>query len=229
MKYIWELMAQAKAEEIEPEQITFKKAEEFSPYMEMSFENLNDKHVPNIAQVNPYYRFTSVFKDYFNPDGEDEDIIRKQLFNVIVHYLAELDTYMGMTWREYEILLLIEDIKLGVFGKQTQEDFEFFKPVEKKIVCENVLRLYTIGEGIFLFQDIVKKLYPDSMVYGNLADKDVLMTHLFVKETDVDRRRIEVLKKLLLPCFYEVEIYWISLFGLLGVDVTMKQEEFLMY
>ena len=88
MKYIWELVALAKSQELRPTDIVFTSAKEFSPYLELSFEDLNDYSVPSVAEVNPYYRFLVVFKDYFDPDYDGDSEIRTELFNLIIHYLG---------------------------------------------------------------------------------------------------------------------------------------------
>ena len=229
MKYMWELVARAKSKEINPTNITFISAKEFSPYLELSFEDLNDYSVPNAVEVNPYYRFLTVFKDYFDPDYDGDVVIREELFNLIIHYLAELDTYMGMTKRDYEIILAIDDIEYGLYGDELREGFSMFSLLEKKVVAENLLRFHVLGEGVYLFQDTVRKLYKKAMIYGNLTDKDLLMVHLLVEEAKAHRIRIKTLENLFLPYHYEVEIYWIHLFGITGIDGAMKMEEMVMY
>ena len=229
MKYIWELMVRAKAREMRPTELVFAPAKVFSPYLELNFEDLNDSGVPSVAEVNPYYRFLSVFKDYFDPDYEGDVEIRHELFNLIVHYLAELDTYMGMTRREYEIILVIDDIEHGLYGDEVCDGFSLFDLLEKKIVANSLLRFYILNEGVYLFQDTIRKLYKRSTVYGNLTGRDVLLIHLLVEESEVHVRRVQVLESLFLPYHYEVEIYWIHLFGIMGIDGAMKMGEMVMY
>jgi len=229
MKYIWELVARAKSQELKPADIEFMPAKKFSPYLELSLEDLNDYSVPSVAEVNPYLRFLTVFKNYFNPDYDEDHEFRNELFNLIIHYLAELDTHMGITKRDYEVILASHDIESGLYGEELANGFRLFSLLEKKAVTANLLRLYTSNEGVHLFQDAVGKLYKKSTVYGNYTDRDVVMTHLLVEESEEHIGRIQVLKSMFLPCHYEVEIYWIHLFGIIGIDGAMKQEEMVMY
>jgi len=229
MKYIWELVARAKSQEMRPSELMFIPAKDFSPYLELNFEDLNDTRIPSVLEVNPYYRFLIVFKDYFDPNYDGDACIRNEFFNLTIHYLAELDTYMGMTKREYEINFVIADIERGDYGVAVREDFRLFSLLEKKVVADNLLRLHTLSEGVFLFQDAVRRLYQKAMVYGNLTDRDVLMVHLLVEESREHRARIGVLKKLFLPCYYGVEIYWMHLFGIVGIDRAMRMGEVVMY
>ena len=229
MKYIWELIARAKGKEMTPTDITFIPAKTFSPYLELNFEDLNHQGIPDVVEVNPYYRFLAVFKDYFAPDYHEDIEIRHELFNLIIHYLAELDTHMGMTKREYELIFVIDDIKRKLYGDTTANDFSLFTPLEKKMVAESLLRHYTLNEGVYLFQQTVRQLYQKATIYGNLTDKDVLLVHLLVEESEEQRQRIQVLKKLFLPYYYEVEIYWIHLFGIIGIESAMKLDEMVLY
>lgn len=229
MKHIWELLAKAKQQELNPTDITFIPAKEFSPYLEISFENLNDNNIPSIVEVNPYYRFLTVFKDYFAPDYHDDEKIRNELFNLIVHYLAELDTYMGMTKRDYEIIHTYEDILSGHYGDEMRDSFNLFNLPEKKIVASNLLKLHELSEGVYLFQKIIIKLYPKASIYGNLTDNDTLFVHLLVEENEEHKLKLKMLKTLFLPVYYELEIYWINLFGIIGVDASMILDEIVMY
>ena len=229
MKYMWELIVRAKAQEVKLTDITFIPAKQFSPYLELSFEDLNDNNVPDVVEVNPYYRFLVVFKDYFDPDYHGDVVIRTELFNLIIHYLAELDTYMGMTRREYEIILAVEDVERGLYGDEVRDGFKLFDVLEKKVVADNLLRLYTLGEGVYLFQDTIRKLYKKATIYGNLTDEDMLMVHLLVEESEIDERKVRTLERLFVPYHYDVEIFWIHLFGIIGVGAAMKLEEIVMY
>jgi len=230
MKYIWDLMARANAQEIPHNSLTFIPAKNFSPYLEISMENLNDTQIPEIIEVNPYYRFLPVFNDYFKPDYHDDECIREELFNLIIHYLANLDTYMGMTKREYEIILTIEDIKNGTVDPTIKDDFgKLFTISEQKIIGNNFLKHHTLNEGIYLFGDCVKKLYKKATIYGNLTEKDELLVHLLVGESDIHKARLNVLKQLFLPEYCDMELYWIFFCGIVGIDVAMTLDEMVMY
>lgn len=229
MTYIWELMAHAKSQGIHPATLTFRKALRFSPGLELSFEDLNQNTIPSTVEVNPYYRFVTVFKDYFAADYNEDIEIRHELFNLMMHYLAELDTHMGMTKREYELAFVVEDIERGLYGGGISDGFQLFTPLEKKIVAEQLLRLHELSERVYLFQETVKKLYAKAVVYGHLTDQDGLMVHVCVEESAAHRTKIQTLACLFLPIHDEVAIYWIHLFGIMGVDGAMKQEEIVMY
>jgi hypothetical protein len=229
VKYIWELVVQAKQLGVSKEKINFTYPQRFSPYMEMSFEHLNEVDFISEVEVNPYYRFLEVFKGYYHPDNLDDLEIRGILFDLIVHYLAELDSHMGLTKVEYHINFVIRDIERGIFGDLVREQFKTCSLLEKKQVANNVLRFYITGEGIYLFQDSIKKLFEKATIFANINDKDMLLVHLAVPETKEREQKVQLLKTIFLPFKYEIRIYWEHLFGVIGVPGLMKQGEILMY
>jgi len=50
-----------------------------------------------------------------------------------------------------------------------------------------------------------------------------------VEESKAHVKRIKVLESLFSPYHYEVEIYWIQLFEIVGIDGAMRQEDIVMY
>jgi len=68
MNYIWELAIRAKKGDIDLDSITYRFDEDFSPYMELSFADINESGIPTIVDINPYYRYYEVFKNLLSPD-----------------------------------------------------------------------------------------------------------------------------------------------------------------
>ena len=229
MNYIWELLVRGRQQGLSGEEITFTYPERFSPYTELAFDHLNQSEVVTVAEVNPYYRFNEVFKGYFHLDYLEDIEVREVLFDVLIHYLADLDSYMGMTKREYHINFTIREIGDGIYGETVKEGFQVCTLKEKKIIAENVLRLHQTGEGIYLFQDSIRKIFNKATIFANNSDRDMLLIHLAVPETKEREQKVELLKTIFLPFKYEMRIYWEYLFGVVGVPELMKQGEILMY
>jgi len=68
MTYVWELAINAPRRGIEPASIMYKFDDEFSPYIELSFTDINEPGIPQIVHINPYQRYYSVFKTLLNPN-----------------------------------------------------------------------------------------------------------------------------------------------------------------
>ena len=72
MNYIWEIVLSAKKNGIEEEQLQYQQAREYSPYMEVSFYDLNIASVDyNRIEVNPFYRFHDIFDRLLNLNNTD--------------------------------------------------------------------------------------------------------------------------------------------------------------
>ena len=83
MHYTWKLAIRALRSGMDPKSIRYKFDDEFSPYMEINFTDLNEKGIPDVVYINPYYRYYSVFKELLNPNLSLNDReFRRLLLNV---------------------------------------------------------------------------------------------------------------------------------------------------
>ena len=129
MNYIWEILLKADKKNIPRRKIKFKKAKVCSPYMELSFHELNYTPVPDnySVEVNEYYRFYEIFKDLFNFNLVESQELREVLFDILLHYLAELDLRMGLNKTEFYKKFLLKDISNVVFGEELAKNILFLK------------------------------------------------------------------------------------------------------
>ena len=65
MNYIWDIIIKARQLGIDETKIKFIAAKSYSPYMELSNENINFKDIEQEVELNPYYRFFEIFKYFF--------------------------------------------------------------------------------------------------------------------------------------------------------------------
>ncbi|MBC1778412.1 iron-dependent peroxidase [Listeria booriae] len=230
MMFSWQFYIRRIQENIDVDSIIFKMPKRYSPYMELSFENLNTVSVQESElEVNPYYRFGTIFNGMFSLDDTENKSIKSTLFDLIFHYLTELDCMQGMTKREFYIRFVCNDIERGLFGVRVAEDFQCLAQAEKQIIANNIIRLYKTGEGVYLFQDTVMQLFPKATIFAHIGDKDRLIIHLHTRETTEKSQKIGLLRALFLPFKYELEFYWEYIFGVLAEDAFMRQEEMMMY
>ena len=83
MNYVWELAIKAKRADIEQNSITYIFDDDFSPYLELSFVDLNEKGIPSKVAINPYYRYYIVFKELLNSDISMGDMeFKEMLLNI---------------------------------------------------------------------------------------------------------------------------------------------------
>ncbi|GIO01000.1 hypothetical protein J5TS2_16680 [Brevibacillus halotolerans] len=229
MNYIWDLLIKAERSGIEKKRVQFALAKVFSPYMELSLENLNAKEVDQIVEINPYYRFYEIFRDLFDPNIETDVELRNSLFDVLIHFLAEIDLMQGMNKREYYIRFLQQDLETGVFGRSVEDNIHLFTKEEREMIASNLLRLYETGEAVYLLKDTTKKVFTRSTIYANCEEKDELLFYIGQPETPIARAKIELIKDLFLPVRFSTELYWSYHFGIMEVEETMQVDYIALY
>lgn len=146
MNYVWDLLMRAREQELDVNSFRFVPAVSYSPYMELSLTELNTSELEQVVEINPYYRFYSIFRDLFPPDAEEYLELRESLFDIMIHFLAETDLYQGMNRREYHIRFVQRDIGNGIFGPKVRESFAQLNRDEQDAIAEGLLRLYETGK-----------------------------------------------------------------------------------
>lgn len=229
MNYIWDLIIQAERLGAAKQHIRFTPAKVYSPYMELSQEYINAKFVEQEVEINPYYRFYDIFRDLFDINYSDEMELRQAVFDVVIHFLADIDLLQGMNRREYYIQFVLRDLEAGIFGSQVQKSIPLFSQDEQEMIANNILRLYETGEGIYLLRDTMSKLFKRSTIYANCEEKDELLFFVGQEETETARAKIELVKDLFLPVRFHTELYWNDHFGIIGVEETMLIDRIALY
>ncbi|RNB52780.1 iron-dependent peroxidase [Brevibacillus gelatini] len=229
VNYIWDLVIKARRAGIAKEELVFKAAKVYSPYMELSLEAINAKTVDKTVEVNPFYRFEDIFRELFDVNYTGESELRQVLFDIVTHLLAEIDLTQGMNKREYYIRFVLRDLEAGLFGSQAAENIKLFTRDEQEIIAGNLLRLYETGEAVYLLRDTMRKIFPHSTIYANCEEKDELLLYVGQAETDAARARLALILDIFLPVRFQTEIYWRNHFGILDVEETMQIDHIALY
>ncbi len=229
MNFGWQLQIRAIEENVNPKKIFYKKGEPFSPYSEISFEDLNNKEILQEVELNPYYRFFSIFNQLLDANLDENQELIKVLFDNLYHHLLDIDMFQGMNRREFYITFMIKNIEEGYLGKVLKENFSIFSKKEKRYIANGILSLYETAECIFILKKVTKEVFIKSYIFSNTDNKDEVVFYLRVKETEVNRKKIEFIKYLFLPYKYNVEIFWEYIFGVIGEDEFMKNDEIVIY
>lgn len=229
MNYIWDIIIKGEAVGVPKKSIHFSPAKVYSPYMELCNENLNFDTVQKEIEINPHYRFYEIFKDLFNINDSEDMEFKNTLFDILIHYLTELDLVEGMNKKEYYIKFILRDIKENLFGNLTNENMELFNDKEKDILAHNILKLYITGDMMNLLKSTTKKIFKNSMIYANCGEKKELLFYMGVENNERNVKKLELIKELFLPIKVQSEIYWKTHFGVIGVEETMKIDEIALY
>lgn len=231
MNYIWDVLLQAHSQNLDREKIKFKCAKSYSPYMEIAFEDLNTTEIDEAptVEINPYYRFFTIFKNMFDVNYEESLQFREVLFDIIIHYLGELDLKQGLTKKEYYKKFIFRDMLHNVFDEKIKNHMQIFDKSELDVVLNSLISLYETGTSIELFKRTVNKIFKKSIVYMNKDHRKEVLIYIGEVETRHLSCKIDALIDLFLHMEYEVNIYWQYHFGLLGIDETMRIEKMVLY
>lgn len=223
MNYLWEILLQAKEQGIETERLRFQAAKSYSPYVELSEEylNLSSLEEPYLLELNPCYRFPSIFQGLFHPEVREYPQLREGLFQLLIHQLGENDIRMGMTREEYEKKLLVQDVEKGRFGEAEAKAYLLFSTEERKLLLEAILALYREGESLLLFRYVMCSLFSPCIVYESNHDPYQLLIYMGKKREPALEEKVNLVCSLFLGIRYHRELYYEYHFGIIGVEETM--------
>ena len=230
MNYAWEAALAADRMGIERESLHFVPVEDGSPYMELVQEMLNGQE-PGEAEVgiNPLYRFAEIFSTVFDRNLTEYRQTREAVFRVFIQYMVRLDLRQGLSRQEYAVGFLYRDILRGVFGQEASRVMESFDRDSLRHLMRLVLKLYRCGSSIRLFREVMRFLYPDSLVYASNDNIWELLIYVGVGETETEQGKLDFLKGMFLPVNYRVFLFWEHHFGIIGVDETMELDNMVLF
>ena len=199
MNYIWDIIIKARQLGIDETKIKFIAAKSYSPYMELSNENINFKDIEQEVELNPYYRFFEIFKSFFSLDNLEDLELRETLFDIAIHFLTSIDLMSGMNKREFYSRFIIDDINNGLLGNEIKEGFQLFDRMDKNVIAQNIIRLYITGEGLYLLKDTVRRIFHKSTIYANYETIDELLFYIPYERNDINIAKFEFIKTIFLP------------------------------
>lgn len=231
MNYIWDLLVRAGQAGLNKRQINFVPASVYSPYMELSLQDMNAGAGQHdlMVEVNPYYRFSTLFGDMLDINLVESPEFRHELFNILIHFLAELDLMQGMNKQEYYIRFVLHDLESGAFGERVKERLGLFSREEQELIGGCILRMYDTGESLHLLKIMVGRVFRHSTIYVNSEEKDEMLFYIGQKRTEQGRRKLETLMELFLPVRYRTEVYWDCHIGIIDAEETMIVDRIALY
>ncbi|TCO71508.1 hypothetical protein [Marinisporobacter balticus] len=231
MNYIWDILFKADDQNIKREKIRFECAKNYSPYMEIAFEDLNTTEIDEtlIVEINPYYRFFSIFKNLFDVNFDESMPLREVLLDISIHFLGNIDLKQGLSKQEYYKKYILQDIRNNIFSEEIKDNIKNFDKREKDILLSSMINLYTTGVSLELFKSVVNKIFEKSIVYTNQDNKKEILIYIGARQTQEIENKIQTLIELFLHIEFKVIIYWQYHFGILGIEDTMKIGKMVLY
>ena len=173
------------------------------------------------ADVNPFYRFTSIFSHILNPERHDQnDLI---LCDIITHFLAHVDRICGMCRRDFRILIIINEIENGCFG-DFKDVFRLFNTMEKRALAEGLIMLYKTSNSLRSLDALFHVILTDFEV--RLRDNEEVVFYNPYGFDERDDKKLRFIIKLFLPVGFPFVIHWQYTYGSVDHDESMMVERF---
>lgn len=230
MNYAWEAALTADRCGIRRESLRYVPVMNGSPYTEIVLEDINNRVLKNpVLQINPLYRFSAQFSRMLDINIEGFEQTRLLVFDVFMHYITQLDLRQGLSRQEFHVRFFLEDLLRGVFGRQVCKALQKFSKEQLYLLVRFILKLYQCGSSTALFREVMRCIYPNSIVYINNDVIRQVLIYLGKRETKMERDKIQFIHDMFLPVNYEVFLFWDFHFGIIDVDATMVIDEMMIF
>ena len=215
--------------EIPSNNFKFCLSEVLSPYTELNLEAMNgvknnlESMKQQVLEVNPFVRFADIFYLLLDPDKyKNNKKLRDCIFNILIHFLGELDLYLGQNKKDIIIKEMVKNIEKGAFGEDIKGNFKVFKEYEKVIIADGLYCMYNFLDMLEAFKKVFKAIFSDSIISDRLTSETNIVIYLNYKKTKENMLKVDFIKEMFLPLGLEVDLFWEKHFGVIGVDITMR-------
>ncbi|VYT64548.1 Uncharacterised protein [Roseburia intestinalis] len=229
MQYIWEVVLAAEKNGIREADLRYEVAEVRSPYLEVSFSDLNTQTVEQtVVEVNPFYRFFDIFSEILDINQKGYEKTREIFVDTVFHYLALTDLRMGMSKKDYYLKFLAEELESGQFGSKAKAAIQLFSSYEKKYIVLAIMDVISSRNYREIFKWLFQEIYQDSIIYKSMDCANELYIYVGSAETQEERKRVQFLLDTFLPIGVRTEVFYQEHFGILEIEETMILDKVLL-
>lgn len=236
MNFIWDIILNAKERRLEKQDLFFRQAESGSPYYEQSFPAVNQRDVERaVVEINALYRFSHIFEELLHPDLQaalrEEGALEfsDYLFDLVVHFLGEIDLKHGLNKREYYVRKLRSELLSGVYGEKAAAAAAVMSRELQFQMANELMTQIQTGTSLLAFRRAMTAAFPQCIIYQSNFDCKALLVYIGEKETKEKVRHLEFILDLFLPFGFSVREFWEYHFGILGVDATMEMNRIALF
>lgn len=230
MNLAWEAALCADKSGFDREDISYVPSLNGSPYVEVVLDKLNaTKLTRPEVEINPLYRFSNLFADMFNINLNEYQTSRELFFDIYLHYMVQLDLRQGLSRKQYQLRYILKDLLADVCEIRSDEVILQMEPGQIAVLLRLVWKLYRCGSSILLFKEVMKAIYPDSIIYESREKANQLLIYIGEKETERNKRQMDLLRAVFLPITKQVSLFWEHHFGIIGVSETMVLDEMVLF
>jgi hypothetical protein len=173
------------------------------------------------VDVNPFYRFTSIFSKILEPERYDPNVL--VVCDIITHMLAHIDRICGMCRRDFRILIIIDEIENGCFG-DARGVFHLFTTLEKRALAEGLIMLYNTSNCLRSLDALFHVILTDFEV--RLRDGIEVVLYNPYGFNEREDRMLKFIIRLFLPIDFPYVIHWQYTYGSIDHDESMMLERF---
>lgn len=219
MKYIWDLFYEGEAER------RLVQAKEYSPYLEEAGSCLNGEYkAEESIPFHAAYRFPSVAAAFLEQDSlwEGHEKEKEVLFDVVFHYLFEMQMKCGITRKDILAAFLGRELMDGNYGNAAKECYIRLEKKEQTALCYLILRQQEAGNSLVLFQDAMKTFFRSAAIYKRRAERKQIFLYIGEEQSERVDSIVNGIRELFLPIGFQCRVFWENHFGITGFQETMK-------
>lgn len=230
MNFLWDILIRAKQQGKREDELFFFQADEFSPFRESAFPNINQYWIDtNEIPLNLLFRYAEIFQELLAEQSEDIQQFKKYLIDAALHVIVHADLYHGITKKEVYIRRMISELENGQYWMDAAKVFGLLSARQKNKIASLIYSQMQVGTSILLFRKGILTMYPDAILYQVKSQKQQLLLYLGTDKTENDEQKVKFVQDFFLPISYNLRIFWKYHFGIIGVDETMKIDEIAIY
>jgi hypothetical protein len=207
------------------DQITYHQAEEFSPLYSCAAKQTGYK----IFLLNGFLSYHEVSDFLYSNTGELSEKSRQILFDILYHYILDVELRKGLDVNEYHMGQLHQIILKEEYGLQVKEWYLALEPTEQRKICYYLHRMYEASQSEELFIASVTAICKDVIIYKSKIIEHEFLIYFACEENEEERSQFELVKSLFLPLRVSVCCYWDRHFGVVGSEETMQYDDIIIY
>ena len=229
MNYIFELMMYMLENHKRPETLTFQKADNYSAYLELALEFVNESEFQEYEQIpiNPYFRYHEIFKQLFVSEEYQE--LKQTLLDILIHINFETDRLAGMSKSTFYRIYMIEACKAGEMGRHVAEHWSILSFKEETTLGDALVEQYITGNSLSIYKRMVHVFFPKGSVYMHQYNGKEILVYTADIKNSTGLKQIDLVNELFLPLQFKVQIYWKNHFGIIDIDETMQLDQIELY
>lgn len=185
--------------------------------------------VDGCIEVNPLFRFEKIFRSLFSNNNSVLDInLKKEIENILIHYLTDLDFYYGMHKFVLEEEQIEKEIERVFYGEKIKNIYTNLSKKEQMIILSLLNYKNKIDNKKSLFCEAVRKIFPKAIFYFYKEKRKFL---LYIAENDTEENidKMLLIEDLFLDNICSLEVFWNKHFGIIGENNTMSINNIVIY